>query len=108
MDQRNSADPRWHNHYVSLEDLRGDACGSDPAVTKITMQSPCEVLVNKNKAVMSNLPGKFTGTDPAGNRITLGPGTNVQDVVSFTLKPVGNQVCVTNIHFVGRDDIIKN
>jgi hypothetical protein len=107
-DQRNANDPRWHNHYVKL--VEDSNCKDGLKVESITFQSPGEVVVNKNKAVMSNLPAKFTGTSPPADvhRVTLNPGTNVQNVVSFTLKPTGNLVCVTNINFVDRDDIIKN
>lgn len=111
-DQRNANDPRWHNHYVSLG-ADSTHCGSNPAVTSITFQSPGEVVVSKDKAVMSNLPSKFTGTNAlTGNPLTLNPGTNVQDVVSFKLQPVfssTNQleaVCVTDIQ--PADKVIKN
>jgi hypothetical protein len=112
-DQKNANDPRWHNHYVSLgKDL--DNCGpNDPAVTSITFQSPGKVVVNKDKAVLSNLPSTFTGTNAlTGDPLTLSPGTNVQNVVSFVLKPVFNvddelqAVCVTDI--TPADKIIKN
>lgn len=111
-DQRNANDPRWHNHYVSLgED--SENCGNNPAVTSITFQSPGEVIVNKNKAVMSNLPAKFTGTNALnGDPLTLSPGTNVQNVVSFVLEPIFNDsdelqaVCVADIR--PADKVIKN
>ena len=112
-DQRNANDPRWHNHYVSLANVPGDPCGSDPAVTSITFQSPGEVIVNKNKAVMSNLPAKFTGTNAlTGAPLTLNPGTNVQNVVSFVLEPIFDDedelvaVCVKDIR--PADKVIKN
>ena len=111
-DQRNANDPRWPNHYVSLgED--SIHCGSNAAVTSITFQSPGEVVVSKDKAVMSNLPAKFTITNAlTGNPLTLNPGTNVQDVVSFKLQPIFSPthqlqaVCVTDIH--PADKVIKN
>lgn len=112
-DQRNANDPVWHNHYVSLAVNPVGPCGSNPAVTSITFQSPGQVIVNKDKAVMSNLPAKFTGTNAlTGNPLALNPGTNVQNVVSFVLEPIfgtNNQlqaVCVTDIH--PADKIIKN
>ncbi len=112
-DQRNANDPRWHNHYVSLANVPGDSCGSDPAVTSITFQSPGEVIVNKNKAIMTNLPAKFTGTNAlTGAPLTLTPGTNVQNVVSFVLEPMFNDedeleaVCVKDIK--PADKVIKN
>lgn len=112
-DQRNANDPRWHNHYVSLADIPGDPFESDPAVTSITFQSPGEVIVNKNKAVMSNLPAKFTGTNAlTGAPLTLNPGTNVQNVVSFVLEPIFDDedelvaVCVKDIR--PADKVIKN
>jgi hypothetical protein len=112
-DQRNANDPRWHNHYVSLGVDPTGPCESDPAVTSITFQSPGEVVVNKNKAIMSNLPAKYTGTDAlTGNPLTLNPGTNVKNVVSFVLEPIFDDekeleaVCVTNIQ--PADKVIKN
>lgn len=112
-DQRNANDPRWHNHYVSLANVPNDPCGSDPAVTSITFQSPGEVVVNNNKAVMSNLPAKFTGTNAlTGAPLTLNPGTNVQNVVSFVLEPIFDDedeleaVCVKDIR--PADKVIKN
>ncbi|VFJ13562.1 hypothetical protein [Candidatus Nitrosocosmicus franklandus] len=112
-DQKNANDPRWHNHYVSLEDVPDDPCGTNPAVTSITFQSPGEVVVSKDKAVMSNLPAKFKGTNALnGNPLTLNPGTNVQNVVSFVLEPFfDNQgdleaVCVKDIR--PADKVIKN
>jgi hypothetical protein len=112
-DQRNANDPRWHNHYVSLANVPNDPCGSDPAVTSITFQSPGEVVVSKNKAVMSNLPAKFTGTNAlTGAPLTLNPGTNVQNVVSFVLEPIFDDedeleaVCVKDIR--PADKVIKN
>ncbi|MDF0681610.1 MAG: hypothetical protein P0116_11665 [Candidatus Nitrosocosmicus sp.] len=111
-DQRNANDPRWHNHYVSLGDDT-ENCGANPAVTSITFQSPGKVVVNKNKAVMSNLPSTFTGTNALTSApLTLSPGTNVQDVVSFVLEPIFNNaggleaVCVNDI--TSADKIIKN
>ena len=108
-DQRNANDARWHNHYVSLDTPIGGPCGTDPQVTAITFQSPGQVVVNKDKAVMSNLPGKFTGTSPPPNEkpVTINPGTNVEKVVSFVLKPLSSgAVCVTDIH--PADRVIKN
>jgi hypothetical protein len=112
-DQRNANDPRWHNHYVSLAVDENGPCGQNPAVTSITFQSPGEVVVNKNKAVMSNLPSTFTGTNAlTGASLTLSPGTNVQNVVSFVLEPIFNPaggleaVCVADI--TPADKVIKN
>ncbi len=112
-DQRNKNDPRWHNHYVSLAVNPAGPCGPNPAVTSITFQSPGEVAVSKDRAVMSNLPGKFTGTNAlTGSPLTLNPGNNIQNVGSFVLDPIfvaNNQlkaVRVTDIH--PADKIIKN
>jgi len=114
-DQRNANDPRWHNHYVSLAVDSSGPCGTDPAVNDITFQSPGEIVVNNNKAIMSNLPDKFTGTDAlTGDPLTLRPGTNVQNVVSFVLEPIFDSenedeleaVCVTNIQ--PADKVLKN
>ena len=100
--------PVWHNHYVSLG--KNDFC--ETVVLDITYQSPGSVVVNKDKAVMSNLPATFTGTDSFTKEpLTLTPGTNVDNVVSFKLDPKTDAgelkaVCVTDIR--DADKIIKN
>ena len=79
----------------------------------ITFQSPGSVVVNKDKAVLSNLPAQFIGTDAlTGDKLTLTPGTNVDRVVSFKLAPVFDEdtdeleaVCVTDVR--DADKIIK-
>ena len=71
------------------------------------------MIVNKDKAVMTNLPAKFTGTNAlTGAPLTLTPGTNVQNVVSFVLEPIFDNedeleaVCVKDIK--PADKVIKN
>ncbi len=100
--QTNANDPVWHNHYISLG--TNALCGNNPAVKDITFQSPGTITVNKDRAVMSNMPATFTGTDAlTGKKLTLSPGTDVDNVVSFKLDPKFNAkkelkaVCVTDI-----------
>ncbi len=110
--QKNENDPVWHNHYISLG-TDSVNCGINPAVKSITFQSPGSVVVNKDKAVLSNLPNQFKGTDAlTGDPLTLTPGTNVDRVVSFKLAPVFDEdtdeleaVCVTDVR--DADKIIK-
>ncbi len=98
--------PVWHNHYISLG--TNSLCGTNPAVMDITYQSPGSVIINKDKAVLSNLPATFTGTDSFTKKpLTLTPGTDVDNVVSFKLDPkkVAGElkaVCVTDIRNADR------
>jgi hypothetical protein len=52
---------------------------------------------------MANMPATFTGTDSfTGKKLTLSPGTDVDNVVSFKLDPKFDAgqlkaVCVTDI-----------
>ncbi len=104
--QNNKNDPVWHNHYISLG--TNPRCGDSPAVKDITFQSPGTIVVNKDRAVMSNMPATFTGTDAlTGKKLTLSPGTDVDNVVSFKLDPkfVAGElkaVCVTDIREADR------
>lgn len=99
--QKNNDDPGWHNHYVTLG--KDDACGSGPGVKQITFESPGNVHIIGPVATLSHLPATFTGTDALTNKpLTLSPGTDVKEVVSFKLAPKfsgGNliAVCVTDI-----------
>jgi hypothetical protein len=105
--QTNANDPVWHNHYISLG--TNALCGNNPAVKDITFQSPGTIVVNKDRAVMANMPATFTGTDAlTGKKLTLSPGTDVDNVVSFKLDPKFNAkkelkaVCVTDIRNADR------
>jgi hypothetical protein len=76
--------------------------GSLPDVQAITFEEPGRVVVTGNTAIFNLIPSSFIGTDSfTGKPLTLTPGHNVQNVVSFVLKPIMKdgvlQVCVTNI-----------
>src|SRR5919112_4237466 len=110
-EQNGKNDPVWHNHFVTLK-ANSDECGDDLKVKKITYQSPGDVNIKGKVASLTNIPDRFTGTDALSNKkLTLTPGTDVDDVVSFELSPQfdGNKltaVCVTNIQ--SADDVIVN
>jgi hypothetical protein len=59
--------------------------------------------IQGSKAILSDIPKKFSGTDALSHhKLTLAPGNDVQNVVSFKLDPKfqdGNlkAVCVENI-----------
>ncbi len=122
--QEDASDPVWHNHFVALTS-ESDNCGDDLEIESITYESPGEVSIEDNTADLRDIPASFTGTEVVpsfteaslGADITLEPGTDVSDVVSFKLDPIANDddelvaVCVTdiqsaeNIVFVnGQDD----
>ena len=100
--QRNANDPIFHNHFVKLK--TGVAlCGSNPAVEKITFQSPGNIKIKSTDALQARIPKSLTGTDSlTGKPLALNPGNNVQNAVSFKLDPKFQDntlvaVCVTDI-----------
>jgi hypothetical protein len=121
QEQNGADDPLWHNHLVTL-DSDSEECGDDPQVNEITFESPGKVNINGERAQLKNVPTEgFEATNvdrPAfdeddielGDEITLEPGTDVQDVVSFVLEPqsdgdVIEAICVTNIQSADNVDI---
>ena len=101
--QHNPTDPIWHNHYLSL--AQSSACGQNNLeVKQITLESPGQIFVAGSHLILTDLPvPTFTGKNALnGTKITISPGTDVKDVVSFKLLPLfsGNtltHVCVTDI-----------
>lgn len=58
------------------------------AVEKITFQSLWNVKIKSAHALQARIPKSFTGTDAFSNQpLTLDPGNNVQNAVSFKLDP---------------------
>jgi hypothetical protein len=100
--QGSDAGPIWHTHFVKLEVDTTGPCKSDPQVKAITFEQPGRVVVTGNTAIFDLIPSSFTGTDSlTGKPLTLTPGHNVQNVISFVLQPiitggVLQAVCVTN------------
>jgi hypothetical protein len=104
--QKNKNDPIWHNHFITL---KGDAenCGVDAkgqpnmAVDAITFKQPGNVQIEGKTAELSRIPNVFPSVDSlTGEKITLEPGNDAQNVVSFTLEPKFDNkellaVCVT-------------
>jgi hypothetical protein len=102
-EQSDADDPVWHNHFVTLA-TDSENCGDDPAVQSITFESPGQVNIEDNSADITQIPSSFSGTDAlSGDDLTIEPGTDVDDVVSFKLLPQFNDddeleaVCVTDI-----------
>jgi hypothetical protein len=102
--QSSAADTVFHNHYVKLGTGVSGLCGDDAEVVDITFQSPGAVAISGNKVKLGPEPFSFTGTSSlSGDPLTVTPGSDVQDVVSFKLDPKfdneGNlaAVCVTDI-----------
>jgi hypothetical protein len=107
--QQDEDDPIWHNHFVTL---KGDAtnCGTtkdepNPAVDAITFKQPGDVEIEGKTAELIKIPNVFRSDDSlTGEKITLEPGNDAQDVVSFKLMPKFEKVsgdllavCVTDI-----------
>ena len=102
-EQTDADDPVWHNHFVTLAQ-DSDNCGDDLKVESITFESPGQVDIRDNNADLTKLPASFSGTDAlSGDDLTIEPGTNVDDVVSFKLAPQFSDddeleaVCVTDL-----------
>ena len=63
-------------------------CGSNPEVLAITFQQPGRVLISGTQALLQGIPSSLKGTDAlTGKPITLSPGHNLQNVVSFVSDP---------------------
>src|SRR6267143_2669333 len=60
--QTSASDPVWHNHYVQLGSDPTN-CGSNPAVTDITFESPGKVNVKGTNIEFKDMPATFTGTN---------------------------------------------
>ncbi|HYF99386.1 MAG TPA: hypothetical protein VD815_04785 [Candidatus Saccharimonadales bacterium] len=102
-EQTDADDPVWHNHFVTLTQDSAN-CGNDPKVESITFESPGQIDVNDNTADITQIPTSYSGTDAlTGDDLTIEPGNDVEDVVSFKLSPQFNNddeleaVCVTDI-----------
>lgn len=88
----NGNNPIFHNHFITLKSIAGTGCpaNTDAAVDKITFQSPGQVRIQSTDALQARIPNSFTGTDSLTNQpLTLSPGNNVVDAVSFSLIPIG-------------------
>ena len=102
-EQSNADDPVWHNHFVTLEQ-NSYACGDDIKVESITFESPGQINIENSNADLRDIPASFSGTDAfTDNDLSIEPGTDVEDVVSFKLSPQFNDndeletVCVTDL-----------
>ena len=96
--------PALHTHFVQLGVGITGYCGTYPEIQAITLQEPGRVVVVGSTAIFNLIPSSFAGTDAlTGKPLTLTPGHNVQNVVSFRLAPVFSKggalqaVCVTDI-----------
>jgi hypothetical protein len=112
--QGSDAGPIWHTHFVRLGVDPTGLCGQNAEVQAITFEEPGRVVVTGNTAIFNLIPSSFTGTDSfTGKPLTLTPGHNVQNVVSFELVPHFNTqtgalqaICVT--HPMNAQQIVTN
>ena len=78
-------------------------CGDDPAVDAITFKQPGNVEIDGKTAKLLKIPNEFTSPDSRTSLpITLEPGNDPEDVVSFKLVAgfdSSNEIfaCVTEI-----------
>jgi hypothetical protein len=112
--QDDASDPVFHNHYVELATGLSGLC-EGPEVADLTFESPGDVNVLRRLVVMNDLPFSFSGTSALTDEpLTITPGGNVEDVVSFTLEPKfdneGNldAVCVNDIRSAERLNVIDD
>jgi hypothetical protein len=111
--QEDASDPVFHNHYVKLATGLSGLCDG-PEVADLTFESPGDVNVLQELVALRHLPFSFSGTSALTNQpLTITPGGNVENVVSFTLEPKfddeGNlaAVCVNDIT-PAQDLIVKD
>jgi len=99
----NPNNPIFHNHFITLKAPPPNCPDPDAvaAVDEITFESPGQIRIKSTDALQARIPNTFTGTDSfTGDPLTLTPGNDVEDAVSFKLDPIfqGNtlvDVCVT-------------
>lgn len=84
-DQKGSLDPIWHNHFVKL-DPANQACLdeglSGVAIADITFESPGQVIIDKNTALLKNLPESAPSLFNMGQDITPGEYLDGDGVVA--------------------------
>ena len=88
----NGLNPIFHNHFITLKATTGLGCPPTAiaAVDKITFQSPGQVSIQSTEALQARIPNSFTGTDSLTNDpLTISPGNNVQEAISFSLVAIG-------------------
>jgi len=79
-----------HNHYVILGVDEMGLCGPDPFIQDLTFESPGQIFVKQNEAILKNLPESVIGGNFPPEPTTFIPGTNYQVAASFQLKYVEN------------------
>jgi hypothetical protein len=111
--QKNKNDPVWHNHFVSLKSPEAICAGNQFQVDDITFNQPGKVRVFHDQAILTMVPKTFTSPNslPPPSDITLAPGNNVGQAVSFELVPkfIGQNVeavCVNNVTPADRTTVI--
>ena len=75
-------DPVFHNHFVELTtnaNCTGEGMEPGFAVADLTFESPGDVIIDNNKAILKNLPATSDG---------ITPGSEVEAVASFILRPL--------------------
>jgi hypothetical protein len=79
--------PIWHNHFVQLTTGKSGLCPAEEIDT-ITFEQPGSVEISGRIASLLGIPGTFSGTNALTNTpVTLSPGNDVEQAVSFTLEP---------------------
>jgi hypothetical protein len=93
-----------HNHYVILGLNEIGVCGPDPFIQDLTFESPGQIFVKQNEAILKNLPKSVIGGNFPPEPETFIPGTNYQVAASFLLEyvvdptdPKGFQICVIEV-----------
>jgi hypothetical protein len=75
-------DPVFHNHFVELTtnaNCTGEGMEPGFAIADLTFESPGDVIIDNNKAILKNLPATSGG---------ITPGSEVEAVASFILRPL--------------------
>ena len=76
--------PVFHNHFVELTpnaNCTGEGMDAGLAVANLTFESPGDLIIDNNKAILKNIPATSEG---------ITPGSDVQAVASFILRPLND------------------
>jgi hypothetical protein len=102
--QTDETDDVIHNHYVKLG--TNELCGLvdpedpesefNPSIADLTFESPGDIFVKQNQAILSNLPPSVTGGNFPPEPETFTPGADYQAAASFQLEYVEDEMDSTN------------
>jgi len=96
--QIDADDALLHSHYVSLTKVDGSPC-DEFEVEYISWQQPADVITRSHNTIMTGVPYTFSGTDSSdsGDEVDFVSSENITDIVTFTINPVGEAICIDDM-----------